>query len=295
MKTKILIFGNTGFIGSAIENYFKEDQNFEVHGASLTNNVNPVDITDINSISKINIRPDIVINSASVLPKNDALANPFYIDNVFKVNVLGASNIANWSKNVGVKKLFNLSTLVVNKKPWKRNLKESDYELPSGSHIAYCMSKISQERIITEILSDSETFCTNIRLSAVYGEGMKKEGVLFSLYDKAIKNDTIVLTNGLKTYFDFIYVKDIPFIISKLINSNEHFDTINLASGEEISLINLANMIKFITNSSSKIENIENNREPSYAVINTDIIVSLFRGNLKLTPLETGLKRLFAK
>jgi nucleoside-diphosphate-sugar epimerase len=291
---KVLIFGNSGFIGKNIEQFLINHE-IEVFGISNSDGNSDLclDICDHHAFNSIKFTPDIVINCASILPENDALRNSSYIEKVFKVNVLGAVNIANWAKAKSVKKLFNLSTLVVTKKPWKIDLKETDFELPEGNHIAYCMSKISQERIMTEILSNTSTKLTNLRLAAVYGDMMKPEGILFSIFNKAINNAKIDLINGDTTSFNFIHVHDVTKIIYALLETEFYYDILNLASFEEIKLIDLAYLIKGIVLSSSEISNIESERLPSYSNVNIDRLLTIINGKFKFIPLNDGLTKLF--
>lgn len=291
---KVLIFGNSGFIGSKIENYLssKKIETFGISNSIAKSDFH-LDICDYQSFNDISFIPDVVINCASLLPVNNALNNPSYVENVFKVNTLGALNIANWAKEKNIKRVFNLSTLVVSKKPWKIDFKETDYELPDGNHVAYCMSKISQERLMFEVFRDSATKFTNIRLSAVYGDKMKHEGILFSLFDKTKINSKIELTNGESTSFNFIHVNDIAKIFHILIQSDFDYDIINLASLEEIKLIELAHLIKTIAQSKSEIVNIESVRIPSFSNINVDRLKTIIDVKFEFTSLIKGLTKLY--
>jgi nucleoside-diphosphate-sugar epimerase len=266
---KVIIFGDSGFVGKNLKNFLLS-KNIETYGVSRTN-INSdlcIDICNYKIFENISFKPDVVINCASVLPEKDALNNPLYIDRLFKVNTLGAINIANWAKEKKVRNVINLSTLVVTKKPWKINLKESDYQLPDGEHVAYCMSKISQEQLMAEILKNTSTHITNLRLSSIYGDNMKREGILYSLLNKALNNKNIELVNGDSTSFNFL-------------------------NDEEVSLRNLASLIIKIVGSSSNIVNVETERLPSLSKINIDRLLSVINEGFKFTTLNNGLKKLF--
>jgi UDP-glucose 4-epimerase len=291
---KVIIFGDSGFVGKNLKSYLLS-KNIETYGVSRTNISSDlcIDICNYNLFENISFIPDVVINCASVLPEKNALNNPLYLDRLFKVNTLGAANIANWAKEKKVRNVFNLSTLVVTKKPWKINLKESDYQLPDGDHVAYCMSKISQEQLMTEILKDTSTQITNLRLSAIYGDYMKREGILYSLLNRALSNKNIELVNGDSTSFNFLHVSDLLKIIYILIKSDNKFDVINIASDEEVSLRDLASLIINIVGSTSNIVNIETERLPSLAKINIDRLLSVINEGFEFTTLHRGLTKLF--
>lgn len=291
---KVIIFGDSGFVGKNLKKFLLS-KNIETYGVSRTNSSSDlcIDICNYKIFENISFKPDVVINCASVLPEKDALNNPLYIDRLFKVNVLGAINIANWAKEKKVRDVINLSTLVVTKKPWKINLKESDYQLPDGEHVAYCMSKISQEQLMAEILKNTSTHITNLRLSSIYGDNMKREGILYTLLNKALNNKNIELVNGDSTSFNFLNVSDLVKIISILIESNYKYEVFNIASDEEVSLRNLASLIIKIVGSSSNIVNVETERLPSLAKINIDRLLSVINEEFKFTTLNSGLKKLF--
>lgn len=296
---KILIFGGTGFVGKTLAIYLR-NFNHEVYTCSRStmkedSNHFQVDISDAQDFEKINLVPDIVINSASQVPqKKISSKDPSFVTALFQTNVTGALNIASWSVKKKVSKIINLSTLVTVAKPWPKGMDETYQQLPEGYHVAYAMSKLSQERIMTEVVKDSTTTCLHFRLSAVYGVGMNPEGIIFTLADKLRNNETVTLSDGDKVSFDFINVKDIAEIIKQILPLALTSGVYNLGSSEEITLRKLNAIILKLLNSKSEVIFKVSEQPESFADVNTDKLFSHLEIDKEviLTPFQVGLEEL---
>lgn len=297
---KFLIFGGTGFVGSDLQNYIEQNgEEAIIVSRSGKNGSLALDITNEEEFSKINFVPDVVVNCASRVPaKNKTSKNSSFLNDLFQTNVIGAANISNWAVKMKVPKLINCSTLVVVNKPWPVPLSEDHFALPSGYHVGYAMSKLSQEQIMNHCVEKSETELLHLRLSAVYGKEMAPEGLIFNLLEKASKNETIGLTDAHKNSIDLITVRDVSKTIF-LIGANRHNSTkniVNVASGNEVTIFQLAEIIKKVTNSSSEILNSSTSSPASRAKIDVaklqEAIGEEYNNFLSL---EEGLKLITTK
>lgn len=266
---KFLIFGGTGFVGRHLSNYIKE-RGEEVLTISRSGNADSLalDITQKEEFSKIDFLPDVVVNCASKTPtKGKSSTDSDFLKELFMTNVIGAANIANWAIRTGVPSIINCSTLVVVKKPWPEPLKEEYFALPDGFHVGYAMSKLSQEQIMDQVVIETGTKVLHARLSAVYGEDMAPEGLMFRLLEKFLQDEEVVLEDGSKNSVDLIHVTDVSRAIFAIAKSNPHEKVMNLAGGEEISIFELAEVIKNITGSNSVIKDKQTGRPESKANI----------------------------
>ena len=101
-----------------------------------------------------------------------------------------------------------------------------------------------------------------------------------SLIDKALKEEPIELLNGTKLSVDYIYVKDVCKHFISLIKK-ETEGIINVASGEEVYLLDLAKMIlKLCGNNSDILSNTDSMQDYNRAVVDTS----------KLKYIETDFK-----
>lgn len=270
---KFLIFGGSGFIGKTLAADLK-NRNAEVAIVSRSGGAEgfAVDISNAADFEQINFIPDVIINCASRVPqKKKTSQDPDFVQELFSTNALGGLNIANWAVSRKVPKLINCSTLVVVKKPWPVPLKENDSEIPEGSHVAYSMSKLSQEKLMTEAVKNTNTELLHARLSAVYGRYMVPEGILFQLMRKLISNEEVKLADSRKNSIDLIHVKDVSKALYELaLAKTSDEKVINIANGSSVSIYGLAEKLKKISNSNSRISDTESSKKNSEAVISVE-------------------------
>lgn len=292
---KFLVFGGTGFIGSNLVQYIR-DQGGEVFPVSRSGGKDslPLDITVGSEFSKINFEPDVVINCASRIPaKGKKSTDPEFLKELFLTNVVGAANIANWAVKNEILKLINCSTLVVVNKPWPQPLTEDYFRLPEGFHAGYAMSKLSQEQIMNHCVSGSDTRLIHMRLSAVYGPGMTPEGIIFNLLKNLVQDRDVNLTDANSNSLDLIHVKDVCKAIYALGVNGYEEKVMNLASGKEVSIAQLAERLKEITGSNSKINNSDTGNPPSRAVIDIERLKEhIGPVYADFVPLKEGLKQM---
>ena len=296
---KYLIFGGSGFLGRSLINYLI-NKGEKVISVSRRNNEFctsiPVDITSEIEFDKLKgVKPDVVINCASKLPeKGKNSKDVHFVDELFKTNVIGGLNIANYVAANSIPKLINCSTLAVHDRPWSVPLTEDLTNLPSGTHAAYGLSKLSQEKIMTNAVKDSKSNILHLRLSALYGESMLQEGILFFLLKKIKRKENITLTDGNKTSFDFIHVNDVSNIIYQLSRICYKDDIVNVASGTSVSLNMLAESLKKTLNSTVCIHNTRTTREESFSVIDIQKLTNYigYETIRNFKPLDEGLYEL---
>jgi UDP-glucose 4-epimerase len=287
---KFLVFGAGGFLGSRLVEGL-EGSGHEVtavHRSGHQNNVDIRRLEDFEKLSSIPV-PDIIVNCASVLP-GQPLTDPSYLRSLFEVNVSGAANIMQFARARGIRRVINCSTLAVTGKPWPVPLTEKTWLPPSGPHAGYASSKLSQELVMNELAGQSGISLLHLRLSALYGPGMKWAGILPTLIDRAIKNDRIQLTNGGRVSFDFLWVDDLVKAIMAIAEKTEwSHGVVNAASGEETGLRSLAEMVVRASGSASEIENKEGDEAESRAVVDVTLWKEL-TDNLRMTPLAKGIE-----
>lgn len=167
MKIKILVTGAKGQLGSQIiETLRKGYSKIGKIDDSYTNadiigiDIKDLDITNLNdTIEFINqIKPDIIISPAAYTNVDACEAN---CDDAFKVNAIGARNMAIAAENVGAK-LIHISTDYVFKGDGKTPYRE--YDVPDPVSV-YGKSKLLGEKYV-------EKFCSKyfiIRTAWLYG------------------------------------------------------------------------------------------------------------------------------
>lgn len=296
---KFLIFGGSGFVGKKLTAFLIE-RGLEVKTVSRSalSEGFAVDITVFADFEKIDFIPDVIINCASRIPEKEKTSqDPEFVQELFHTNVVGGLNIAKWAVAMEVPKIVNCSTLVVVKKPWPVPLKEDHYKIPEGSHVAYSMSKLSQEQLMNEAVKDRNTKLLHARLSAVYGEDMVHEGILFQLLNKLILNETIELVDSKKNSIDLIHVEDAVKALHQLALAQTSDEMIfNVGSGSPVSVYELANRLKIMIGSDSEILDRESPRKASEALISIDKLKAYTNlSSESFIPLNKGLEALVSK
>lgn len=293
---RVLIFGGNGFLGDAVTSLLHE-MGFEYYTVSRSYSKSSynLDISNFEEFSKLpNNFFDIVINCATILPGGNYLDND-YLEKIYKTNILGTQNICKWiDGQSSVTKIINCSTLVVVAKPWPLHLTEDEFTYPSGNHVLYCTSKLTQELIFKTFAADKRIVLSQIRFSALYGESMAWNGIICNMIDQAKENKKISLKNGSKVTVDFLHINDAAKIILATINS-DYNGILNGASGNEVSLLELANIIAKSFNDTIEIinieeENINENRalisiDKLKKIIDTSLFINLSNGIQKMTDL----------
>ena len=225
------------------------------------------------------------------------MGDPAYLRQLFEANVLGGANIMNWAAASTTRKVINCSTLVVVGKPWPVPLREEDNTYPTGSHVGYSASKLSQELVMSSIAAAAHGMeLLHVRISALYGPGMKGGGILNKLIRQAEAKETISLTNGNKVTVDFLHVDDAARAIYHLSKMDAWFHPVlNLASGEEVSLVELAEILcRIMGNPTENIVNVDGGDFSSRSKVDTTLLEKYLEGTgISTRPFAEKVKTMF--
>tara|TARA_B110000003_G_scaffold156884_1_gene157339 strand:+ start:7423 stop:8325 length:903 start_codon:yes stop_codon:yes gene_type:complete len=289
----VLIFGGSGFLGTEINNLLNKNQ-FICHTASFNNPKSDykIDISNFDSFKDIpHNYYNVIINCATILPGKNFLDSD-NLNNTFKTNILGTQNICNWIKNQSkIKKIINCSTLIVNRKPWKISMTEKEETYNFGKHIVYANSKLFQELLFRTFCEKHYIKLTQIRFSALYGREMPRSGLIWNLINEVKETNKISLRNSKKITIDYLNVIDAAKIVLNTLTKNKSFGIVNGASGTEISIYDLAMIIKkYFKN--SKLNNLEDEHYKSdRSKISTKKLQKIININ-EFISLENGIKEL---
>lgn len=290
----VLVFGGSGFLGNEIKN---QCTSLGYHFFSASRGNSNDFLLDISSYEDFKKLPqdffDVIINAATILPGGNYLDND-YLNQIYSANILGTQNICKWiTTQKSIKKIINCSTLVVVSKPWNGSVSEEAKTYPVGDHVLYCGSKLFQELIVETFATKNNIDLVNLRFSAIYGKNMPKNGIIWNLYQQAIANLKIQIKNGNKVSFDFINVIDAAKTILASITNSNTGKILNVASGSEISLVELAHLIANKVNSSISIENEDIDTDvENFAKINISNLNKVIQTNDFVT-LQEGINQLF--
>ena len=258
----VLVTGAGGFIGFYLCQALL-NKGYKVIGVDLTNSkvmsdlaqnknfkVATADVKDFNSILKIfkEYKPQAVFHMAAVLPQESEDENPFLF---FDVNVRGTINIFEACRLAGVKKVIYSSSMSVYGKDIKYLPVDENH--PANPSSFYGLSKLQGEEIAAVYNKKYGISAIILRYGGAQGMG-RQRGAAALFIKNAIAGTPIHVFHNMS--WDLVWIEDIVKAnISALEKINKlKFQVINIGSGKETGLKDLAYKIVKITNSKSKIE-----------------------------------------
>jgi GDP-L-fucose synthase len=260
LKKKILIAGQEGMVGRSIYKLIKNKNFFNIIECNRKN----LDFTNQKEVDKWfkKNKPEIVINAAGRV--GGILDNSTYQSDYLYINTLIGLNLINASLNYNVKKLINLGSACIYPKNVKQPIKE-DSLLSSQlekSNEGYAIAKIVCLKYCQYLKQKHKKNFISIQPANLYGEGdnfnLKSSHVLPAL----VKKFTIAKVKKLKSVEiwgsgtakrEFLNVDDLANAVLFVLKNRIKEDYLNIGSGEQFSIREIAMMIKKITGYNGKI------------------------------------------
>lgn len=248
MKKKIFIAGHQGMLGSAIYKVIKK-KNIKVLTA-IRKELNLENYRDVNLWFKKN-KPDYVIIAAA--KAGGIFDNAKYPVDYMLVNIKIQTNIISLSHKYKIKKLIFIGSSCIYPKHSKTPIKES--ELLKGelepTNQWYALTKIHGVKMCEAYNKqyNSNFSCvmpTNLfGLNDKYGENSHViPALLKRIHQSAVNKDPYVKVWGDGTpKREFMYADDCAKIICKILFDNRYFKLINIGTGKDITIKNLAQTI----------------------------------------------------
>jgi len=254
---RILVTGGAGFIGSHLTKRLIE-KGYDVIvldnlSRGKVDNISQVmqtidfikgDIRDYELIDRLIKNIDVVIHLAALSRVQPSIENP---ELCFDINVKGTEIIARICSKYN-KKLIFASSREVYGTPKYLPVDEGHSLNPENP---YGTSKVAAESIIRAYSKCYGLEYIILRLANVYGP-RDFDRVIPIFINKALKNEKLVVY-GKDKILDFIYISDVVSAFIKALEINERNLILNVGSGIGTKLIDLAELIKNIVSSNSRI------------------------------------------
>ncbi len=237
----IIITGSSGLIGSQVEKYFKENTNYFVMTTSRKeekNNKNhfKFDFFKENFSTKFkNICIDAIIHCAAVIPDSKTLDVE-----AFEQNQLIDSQIISYCIDYPQVRLIYLSTAFLYKlDKFTYNTESTPIKnvLSGYFRSKYLSEKLIQKKLLNFVIA---------RISSPYCKIQKNKNVLSKFVEDSVWGTSISYFGAGTRTQDFIHTSDISKAIEKMIYLNDVNGLFNIASGDPISMLNLANLVSNI-------------------------------------------------
>jgi len=262
---RILVTGAAGFLGShfaekylnegheilAVDNFFT-GKRLNIH--HLIDNPN-FEILRHDITQPLIVEVDAVANFAC--PASPIQYQKYPVQTI-KTSILGITNMLGLAKRLNIM-LMQASTSEVYGDPSITPQTESYWGNvnPIGIRSCYDEGKRAAESIMFDYQRQYATKIKVARIFNTYGPRMSLDDgrVVTNFVGQALRNQPITIYgDGMQTR-SFCYVDDLIDGLSALFDSNENVTgPINIGNPREFSMIELANLVVALTNSSSKIE-----------------------------------------
>ena len=249
-EKKVLLFGSNGLVGSSVKELFEKDKNVELIAATRDD----ADLFNYDSTRNIieDNKPNIIINSAAKVGgiyANNKYRTTFLLDNL-KINI----NILEACINFPNIKIINLGSSCIYPLDAPTPIKESsllDGKLEE-TNSPYAIAKIAGIELGKSLHSQFGHEVINLMPTNLYGprdnfsdlNSHVIPGLIQRIHNAKIeKNKNVEIWGSGKPLREFLYVNDLADAIKFIINNNVRDELINIGSGEEITIKDLANLI----------------------------------------------------
>ena len=260
MKNKILILGGNGLVGSSLVRIFNGHKNYDV----IKSTRQDADLFSLSETTKLieRVKPKIIINAAAKvggIQANNTLGTEFILENL-KININLLESCIPYSEI----KIINLGSSCIYPLNAENPIRE-DYFMtgtlePTNS--PYAMAKITAIELGKALKKDFGHEVINLMPTNLYGpnDSFSEEhshvipGIIKRMHISNLKNEnSFGLWGSGKPLREFLYVDDLSEAVKFIIENNIDDYLINIGSGIEISIYDLACKIKDVIGFSGEI------------------------------------------
>jgi len=253
---KILITGGAGFIGSHLcDKYTKERHTVFCLDNFMSGNLMNIrhlldyrnfklvkgDIRDFDLLEKIMRDVDVVFHLAAQIHVDRSYIEPKL---TYEINVMGTQNILEAARIYDAKKVIYASTSEIY---GSAQYVPIDEKHPLNAPHPYGASKIAADRMCYAYIQTYGMNISILRMFNIFGPRQRDFGYggVISIFTRRILNNIppVIYGDGQQTR-DYTYIEDAVRAYDLALNHSEPMgEAINFGSGQEVSIVDLANMI----------------------------------------------------
>ena len=287
---RILVTGSTGLVGRC----FQGDK-------FIRTNHGGCDLTDSRQVNAMfnSVRPDAVIHCAAKV--GGLQANMTQKGDFFYHNIMMNTNVIESARRSGVKKLISfLSTCVFpNDVEYPLSPEKIHLGKPHYSNDAYAYAKRMSDIQIQAYREQFGCEYFSVIPTNIYGPGdnynLQNGHVVPTLIHKfylAKKNNTPVEIWGTgKPLREFIYSEDVANLTSRLLENYSGSDPVILSTSQEVSIAELAEIIKNSINYKGKIIYQKEKPDGQFRKPSDNSVIKDLFPDFKFTPIEEGIQK----
>ena len=302
---RVLVTGGAGFIGSEVVSQlltngyfvtildnFSSGKKQYLPKSNKKLKVIKGDIRDKKSVKKAVTDQEVVIHLAALPFIPDSF---YYPGDFFDVNTNGSINMLwNSIKSRSVETFVHISTSEVYGSAQTVSMNENH---PTTPHSTYAVSKLAGDRAAFTLHKENGFPVVIIRPFNSYGPRFTEPYIIPEIMSQILNNSKEIILGNVNTSRDFTYVQDTASaIIKSMIEKKANGEIINVGSGTEISILNLAKKILKIAKKKTKIK-YDKSRERPYDVNRLNCNNKKAKRILKWSPkisMDEGLSQTFS-
>jgi len=258
MKKIILISGIKGFLGSNLFHFFKNV--YSLYGiGSASENWNGIQVFSSYEIDELQIVPDfLILCHAAISSGQTSQSNRL----LFDINVDTTEKIL---------KKFNSSKIIYIS---SASIYDTNSDLIQETSAINPKTDYAVSKFWAELLISKNPNSVIVRLSSLYGIGMKEKTIIPNYVNQALKNGVIEVWGRGERKQNYIHINDVCECLYAIIQNFEGIKgkVILTVSKQEYSNNKLAQIISYATNSSIKYINDDSSKSLMY---NNDLTCEL--------------------
>ena len=249
---KVFIAGSSGLVGSALVKKFNKISKYEV----LTSKSSELDLRNPEAVFDFfaDNNPNVVIDAAAKV--GGIHANATYPVEFLIENTQIQNNLLSAAHKFKSEKFVFLSSSCVYPKGCPQPIKES-YLLTGPLEItnqAYAIAKIAGMKLVESYRSQYRKKWISAMPTNLFGpkDNFSKDNshvlpaLIRKFHDAKINNEVVQLWGDGTAKREFLHVDDLADAVDFLINNYDSDEAINIGTGKDISILELANLISEI-------------------------------------------------
>lgn len=304
--SKILVTGGAGFIPSCIAEKLAEKKENEIVVVDnfLTGRMEKIPVSSHNNVKFIkcdvnNFQDisgvfyaysfDYVFHYAAMVGVKRTQENPVSV----LEDITGIKNVLTLSKNTGVKRVYFSSSSEVYGEPVE--FPQNEHTTPLNSRLPYAIVKNIGEAYLKSFKQEYDLDYTIFRFFNTYGPKQSKDFVVSKFISSALSNQDITIYGDGKQTRTFCFVDDNILATTNAFYQNKFVnDVVNIGGENEITILELAEIIIKLTKSTSKIVHLPALKDGDMTRRKPDIVKMKQLLNQEPVSLEEGLKKVLA-
>lgn len=269
MIQKILLTGATGLVGTSLTEEFVRNK-FNISAIYRRSKSEQTNISwHLHDISNFNLdffnslgKFDVLVHNAASLKLGNTSSEK---DEIKKVNIDFTKEIFNWAIQSGIKKILFTSSFSFISKPLPNIITENALVSPSNF---YSESKYLCEEFLKDIASKKNINYYIFRISSPVSIDLCRmpNNVLKKWLKQSMSGESIKVYGKGKRTQDFVAVTDIAKAFSSCINNNYNSGIYNIASGNSLSMSELAKKISSKFNNAILYSNKDDNENDRWNI-----------------------------